>query len=81
MTHAELLVVLATKTGMTQADWDRFLRCTLPQQQAIAQMYKDASWAQDADVFGEVIAALTVAATIAGAVAGIGTAIQVLRAL
>lgn len=81
MTYPQLLVILSTKTGMSQDDWHRFFMCSMVQQQVIAQTYKDLVWVQDADVFADVLAVLTVAATIAGAVSGIGTAIQVLKAL
>lgn len=81
MTYPQLLVILSTKTGMSQDDWHKFFSCTKAQQQAIAQMYKDLVWVQNADVFADVLAVLTIGATIAGAVSGIGSAIEVLKAL
>jgi hypothetical protein len=81
VTFNEACVALATRTGMAPSDWADFLMCTPDQQAALARAYRDAQWVQSRNTFADVLEVLTVAATVAGAVTGIGSAITALKAL
>lgn len=81
MTLDELTATLATKTSLSPGEWADFLSCTPDQQAAIAAAYRDQSWVKAPDTFAEVLAILMVAAQVAGAVAGIGSAATILKAL
>jgi hypothetical protein len=80
-TYDECLVVLATKTGMTPSDWRDFFACEPEQQAAIAKTYADQQWVKNRDTFAEALAVLTVLATVAGAVTGVGSAVAAIKAL
>jgi hypothetical protein len=73
--------ILATRTGMTPAQWDDFWACTRAQQELIVATEEHMQWTQDRDILADAVAVMTVMVTIAGAVSGVGTALEVMRAL
>jgi len=77
----DALVAVATKTGMTPGEWRDFFSCTPAQQRLVALTYRDADWVRDPDRFAEVVSLLATLTTVAGAVSGVGSAIEVIRAL
>ena len=81
MTYEEAIVVLATKTCMTTEAWEDFFVCSPAQQALIAKAYADASWVVQRDTFADVLSVLSVIATIAGDVSGVGSAYSVIKAL
>jgi hypothetical protein len=81
VTFEELVVILATKTGMSREEWADFFTLTLEQQMATAQAYARASWVLDGNLFAEILAILLAAAQVGGAVAGVVSGAQAIQSL
>ena len=77
----EYLPVLASLTTLSPAQWNDFIASPPAIQMQTVQNYKTMHWVQDPDRFGQVLAVLETAASVAGAVAGIAGAIQALKTL
>jgi hypothetical protein len=78
---AAIHVELEGLTGYAASDWADFLSCTPEQQRVIVQSFRDADWAKNADTLGKVLAVLTIAATIAGAISGVAGAVSAVQTL
>lgn len=81
MDQATLFANLETLTGLSAAAWSDVISCTEDEQALILEGFAGQDWVVQTSKLAPVLALLTAAASVAGAVAGIGTAINVLRSL
>jgi hypothetical protein len=78
---ADLLVELATLTGLSPAEWRDF--CSLPPdaQQAVARAYRDQDWSRSPDTLSAVLGVLRTLAAVAADVSGIAGAASAISAI